>query len=230
MSRPSDFDRPIPGQTVGLVSYVIFEKPRELPDNMGKCYGVFKIRGNHPNKTEAIEKSKELSELDPKNKVLVAEVGKWVPIVSNPDLFSDQTIEVKRDDKQPFALNDEVNKELRRKNDAGVREVQERMEHLKTMDERTETEGTLEAYIKARRVVTTLWENIRRYESEIKDIWRKLEDYTPRMLSMERSHPEYSEDWLEVYNKERRATRLPEYVDLPEFLSYLETERAKTVV
>ena len=202
-------DPPIQGQHLGLLSFMIFKEPRNLRNGM-PVYGFVKLRGNWSDYSQAkFEASKIIREVDSKYVIRITQMGAWVPITEE-DAFVKEKLDVKMR-KGEISLRDEAVKENEAECRRIQREIREREEDVKAGDIYDDP-TSLRFYSMRRVTELRLMDtrvNLIRQLNSYKMILRKVQKETKRL---ERDHPEYIDQWIDCYNKERRKAGIPDYV------------------
>ena len=201
-------DPPIPGQCFSLISFMLFKEPHKLR-NGSPIYGYLKTRGNWATNSQAqFEASKIIREVDSKYTIFVAKTGAWVPI-SEESAFVKEILDIKIKGNE-FSIRDEVVKEKEAKQRQIQREIREREEELKQGDIYDDKLSL--TYYSMRRVT-----ELRLMESRDKQI-RNIDSTKINLMKvqkelklLERNYPEYIDQWIDRYNKERSGAGIPNY-------------------
>jgi hypothetical protein len=203
-------DPPIPNQTLCNTSFMLFAEPKKLKS--GKLlYGFVKNRGNWPDEMSARRSATNIiKEVDSRFQIRMAPVGSWLPITDD-DGFVQELIDVKMSDDEKH-LRDEAAKEKQSKDRQIMRELREREEEVKSGGDIYDDPTSLKYYSMRRVTEIRLIETRERHVKELKELAGTLKRVMTETKTLERSHPEYLEEWLECYNVERRKSGIPDYI------------------
>jgi hypothetical protein len=210
-------DPPIPGQGCALVSFLPFTEPKKT-ENGDTVFGFMKVRGTfagtHINNRAAIEAAQILvREFDSMHPIQCVPVGTWIPVTSEARHVAEK-IDVKMDvdSKEEIHLRDLAAKEKQAKDRAVARELKEREEQVANHDVYDNRES-LEFYVMKRNVVTTLRDSEKALLAKLEDVRCKLAETVKIAKSLDESHPEYNDQWVDCYNKKRREVGIPDFVE-----------------
>ena len=206
----SMIDPPLPGQTRGTLSYMLFDQPKTTK-NGRPIYGFVKLRGNWPDEFNAKrEASKIVKEIDSKFSIRIATVGEWVPITDD-DTFAKEMLDVKASDQQP-QIRDEAMKKKESDQRDKMRQIQDREEQLKTKGDVYDNPDSLDYY--TMKVVTEMkvTEMLEQLENRLNHLKGKAVEVRDELFELEKKHPEYEDKWLDCYNAERAKTGIPAFV------------------
>lgn len=214
---------PRPDQVYAVLTTLALSEPKVLPQ--GKVYGLLRIERVFSSETDAVAHQKTLAEAFPKETFLVGKLGNYLPFTSNPIKFSFDTTTLTGSTLREggFISDSEAQKTLRMQDEMKIRELKDTYENLKQEDENTETEGTVENYIKKRVVTTVLFDTVRSLKDKIEEAESKLTKAITNLLATE--NEDLVSKWLEVYNKKRKATGHSEYKDGLAFIEWLNSQR-----
>ena len=125
-----DSDKPVDGQSHGLISFTLFKEPKPLKS--GKLlYGFFKLRGNYKSREKANMKATNIiKNQDSKFKIRVVNVGEWLPIADDDTLVK-ENVNIKVDASVEEEKRELAIKEERERNERKIREIKEREEEVK---------------------------------------------------------------------------------------------------
>lgn len=204
-------DPPVVNQTLGLLSWVLFDQPKMVE---GKpVYGYIKLRGNHSDQSAAMNAChKIVKEVDSYHKVLIAPVGNWLPITDN-DSFVGEKVDVKMNENE-IHLRDEAMLEKRKREEKIARELQERTEELRREEDKGEND-TLTYYATKRNTDMKVREEIERQEKRLDSLKETHRKVLGELYKLEVANPEYREQWVECYNKKRREVGIADFVEDP---------------
>ncbi len=201
-------DDPISGQTHSLLSFMFFSEPKTLSDG-SIVYGYIKSRGNWGDEEQAIRQSSRIvKEQDSKYEIRIAPTGSWVPITTSSVVVKEH-IDVKTDDNQ-HALRDEAVREKERHRRKLQREIEERTEEAKSGDIYDDPESV--TYYSMRRVTEIkLIEARNKQFDQLENIKDKLGEVQKELYDLECKFPEYENEWVDVYNAERKKSGILNY-------------------
>ncbi len=228
-------DPGIAGQVYGNLSFMLFKEKRVLSSGY-PVFGFVKLRGNHSAKTWAIKDANRIClDVDSKYVVKPAPVGYWVPITDDPS-FSEELIDAAPEDAPKGEGEiDSMRSLATKKKDADrkrrQKEIEDRMEDAKSDDIDDDPESL--RYYSMHRV--TEWRLTERRDIQEKLLRKakdKLLEIRRELKEIELNHPEYADDWLDCYNRERAkagiAPHIPGEDDFKEYedttLEYLRSE------
>jgi hypothetical protein len=209
----SQTDIPVAQQQCGLISWMLFEEPKKLKS--GKpVYGFMKLRGNWSDADMAKNRAADIIRTqDSKNKINLIPIGSWVPITDD-DSVSRETINVNTDD-DPSGLSgmkENAAKELEKEQDRIKREIRERAEEVKNSKDYNDDQDHIDFYTMKRVTWMRLAEERNRLTKQIESVEQKINTTRKVCYGLEQKHPEYKQDWIDNYNKERRKSRIPDYL------------------
>lgn len=208
-------DPPVNGQRLSLLSFMLFSEPRKLSNGV-PVYGYVKCRGNWADENQAkFEASKIIREYDSKYQIRIAPTGVWMPITDESAFVKDQLDVTVREGEK--ALRDQAMKEKEAKERAIMREIREREEELRNDGDIYDDPESLRYYSMKR--VTEL-----RLQEKRDELLRTVEGIKASILKVQResktielTHPEYVDQWVDCYNEERRKSHVPDYVPSEEY-------------
>lgn len=212
-------DPPINNQTIGNVSFMLFDEPKKTK-NGKNMYGFFKLRGVWNGEQQAkFEASKIIREIDSKYPIKLSPVGVWLPITEDEDASKDK-IDVKIKENE-IHLRDEAAKEKEAENKKIQRELEEREKELKSGDIYDDP-ASLKYY--SMRMITSLRlrEERSRLLKQLSSIDTNITKVNKELLGLERTNPQYKDEWVECYNIERRKSGIPDFCPDEEFIKYHE--------
>lgn len=209
-------DKPVANQAVGLTSFFLFKKPfihketiitaaggSEIKET--SVLGFFKLRGNYVDEmTAKIQSSNIIKEQDSKNKILLAPVGSWLPI-TEADFCVRDKLDVKTE-KESIELRDKKAKKKQAKQERKVKELRERVERIKDEERDESDQTTTLGYYTGRRVTEMqLFEYVHLLKKKLAEAEEKLYTVRVELKRLDSEHPTYDNEWLEEYNKGRKA-------------------------
>lgn len=206
-------DFPVAQQAMGLVSFMLFKEPKKLPSGL-PLYGFFKLRGNYSDEDMCKTKASDIiCNQDSKNKIKLAEVGAWLPITEEEGGgIVKETVNVNVDATEQDKLREAAIIEERKKADRVMREIRDREEEVKNSKDYNDEPESLDYYTMKRITWLRLEEQLELLKSQISSIESKKSDTRVLLADLEKAHPEYSEEWIDNYNVERRKSGIPDYV------------------
>jgi hypothetical protein len=214
-------DEPITNQTIGLLSFILFEEPKKT--KRGKnIFGFVKLRGNYADEHAARRNASNIvKEQDSKYRIRLGPVGTWLPITEDDDFVKDQ-LDVRLNDDE-IQLRDEAAHEEEIKRQRKIRELREKEDQVK--DERNDLyadrEG-LEYYTMKRVTEKELHNNVDIIRNKLEDIISKLNTVRQEVCDLDAKHPDYDGQWVERYNVERRKSGIPDFIPNERVLSDFE--------
>lgn len=202
-------DPPINGQKYGNVSFMLFDQPKML--NNKPVYGYVKLRGNHESEeTARADSYRIVRDVDSKFMVLIAPVGWWVPITES-DTAIKEKYDVREDDKE-ILLRDEAVKEKEKKQAKIVQEIRDNEEKLKTGGDIYDNPESLTFYAMKRVTEMTLMETRKAQQEKIDHMQKKIAEQRIILKRLEEKYPDYSKEWIAVYNEERAKSGTPKFI------------------
>lgn len=188
-------DPALSDQEVAILAYKFLEAPLMLPDNE-LFYGWVKVRGAHNNWESAQKYSEQILKYhDSKNKNRIVKMGVWVPL-SSSKLLTKETVTVAESEWQKEQI-----KGLEREKEM-IKEIRDREEKLKQGIDQFE-ENSLDYYIMKKVTLAENQHTLERAMDTVKNCRKNLNTLVPEIEKMEKEHPEYVEEALPKYNKER---------------------------
>lgn len=207
----SQIDLPVSQQECGLASWMLFKEPKKL-QNGSLVHGFIKLRGNYGDANLCKNRAAEIIRVqDSKNKINILPVGAWLPITDD-DSTTRETVNVNVDEDPLTPMRESAVKDAEKDQARIMREVRERAEEVKNAKDYNDDTEHIDFYTMKRVTWMRLLERRQILEKEIDSISDKLKDTRKLLHNLEKQHPNYQEDWIDNYNKERRKTRIPDYV------------------
>jgi hypothetical protein len=202
-------DPPIPNQTMGSLSFMLFDEPHKTKG--GKpIYGFVKLRGNWGEQAQFTrEASKLIREVDSRFQIRAAPVGAWVPITEDDDVVKDIT-DVRMTDEE-IHLRDEAVKQKESERRRIQREIREREEEARNEDT-YDDETSLRFYTMKRVTEMKLVENRDRIQKQLDNIDESLTDTRIILKKLEVDHSTYADEWIDVYNEERHKAGIADFI------------------
>lgn len=209
-----------PSQRFHVVSLVPLTKPVER--NGSTIYGFFRPMANYPTLTDAQNEVKTLAREAPKETFYICPSGSVLPFATSLSKFTreETVLDVNAGG---FSANSEAQKALIREEKAVAEELKTKHDQLEAEDLLTETEGTIQNYIKRRVVISTLYDNIQSLKQKLRDTEEKLGVALKRLLSDETQ--QHADGWLTIYNTKRKESGLPPHSDSVSFSAWLAEKR-----
>lgn len=202
-------DPPISSQHYGNVSFMLFKQPRIYRDK--PIYGYMKLRGNHESEVTARHDAYRLvREVDSKFQVRIAPVGAWVPITES-DVVVKELYDVRESD-QEIHLRDEAVKEKEEYAKKIATEIRDAEERLKNGPDIYDDCESLDFYAMKRVTEMRLTEAYHASLRKIEELENKVGEQRIILKTLEKNHPNYKGEWVDVYNRERSKTSLPQFI------------------
>jgi hypothetical protein len=206
----SNKDTPISKQHTGLVSFMILKEPKKLA-NGSPLYGFFKLRGNWADQEQAESKGARIvREQDSKYKIRVVDVGEWLPLTDDDNLVK-KNVNVNLDATDEERQRELAVREEQSKQNRIMKELKERQEEVQNARDYNDDKEGLDFYTMKRVVWLRMQENIMLLRNQISQLEGKLEGTRQTLRDLDLAHPEYAEEWIGNYNKERRKGGIPDY-------------------
>lgn len=207
----SKTDEPISEQHFGLISFVLLKQEAQTKDGK-KIYGFFKLRGNWASPEQAQSKGARIvREQDSKHKIRVANVGHWLPLCEDNSLVK-QNIGVNLEDTDEEEIRRKAEVQTENKKRQVMREMKEREEEIKNAKDLNEDEESLDHYTMKRVVWMRMRENMQQLRTQTESLDEKYEEVREILRKLDDAHPNYEDEWIENYNKERRKSGIPDHV------------------
>lgn len=206
----SQADDPINNQVIGNVSFMLFKEPKKFRNGQ-PAYGFFKLRGNWASEEQARDQaSKIIREKDSRYIILQAPVGHWVPITDQTAFCKDvHDVKTSKDD---MALHDTAKKEKMAEQKALMREIREREEELKQGGDIYDDPESLTYYSMRRVTEMRLTESRDKQRNQLEALEETLRKVRKELKTLEQTHSEYKDQWIERYNEERRKGGIPDFI------------------
>jgi hypothetical protein len=194
-------DPPIRGQSFGNISFMLFDTPRDFK---GKpIYGYVKLRGNYESDSTArFESYKIVREVDSKFQIRIAPVGSWVPITESNAVVK-ELYDVRESDKE-IHLRDEAVKQKEQEARRIANEIREAEDNLKNGSDIYDNPDSLEFYSMKRVTEMRITEAYQYQLRKIKELEKKLGEQRIILKRLEKDHSNYSSEWVDIYNIERK--------------------------
>jgi len=212
----NNVDKPVTNQSVGVLSFFLFKTPfvhkETLTTSTGEneeketvVHGFVKLRGNYVDRlTAEVQSSNIVKEQDSKNKNLLAPVGSWVPITEN-DFCVKEKLDV-RVDKNSIELRDKRARRKQAKQERKTKELRDRVERLQEEEKDNEDpSGTLKYYTGRRVTEMQLFEYAKLTRKNLAEMEEKLGTVRTELKKLDKDHPSFDNEWIEEYNKGRKA-------------------------
>lgn len=215
----------VPGQSYGLVSFMLFDEPKKLSN--GEFFsGFMKLRGNYGDDSSAKHKaSKIILENDSRHKIQIAPVGNWLPITNN-EILAGEIVNINTDEKQPlldkthtyeYQENQKISKEKKYQ-----REVEERRQQLLDDGDIYDDPKSVKYYSMKRVTGVRLLETRDKLLSQIEEVNKNISKIFKETKDIEKEFEDYPDMWIDVYNEERRKGGIPDYVPEKKFMDEYE--------
>lgn len=195
-------DPPIAGQRMGLISFMIPDKPIKDETNGHTIFSFVKLRGNYADEGLCERESEKIvAKVDSKFTVVTVPVGQWLPITDNPRFFM-KMLEVKTGD-QEIALRDRAAREKAEEEARIIRELKESEERLRNGGDVYDDTTSLDYYVTKRVTFGRLCEERDILRAKVEDVLSKIERTVSELKELEGLKPEHKDNWMERYNVER---------------------------
>jgi hypothetical protein len=200
-------DPPVPDQNFCCLSFM------HLPEPKNGVSAFVKVRGVKVDEKEIKEHAiKLVKEVDSKFPIKIAPVGKWVPVTEGDQYDKDELLI--REDLEDGKIQEDPIKLAEEKHKQRIKQLQERKEQLKDQsakDDPYSDKDGIDYY--TMRQVTIM--NIKRYISEGEEKLRKLQEDLDKIVveleDLDVKHPEYQEQWVQLYNEKREKVGMAAY-------------------
>lgn len=206
----SQTDTPVSKQHMGLISFMMLAEPRQTKDGK-KILGFFKLRGNWSDLEQAESKgARIIREEDSRYKIRVVDVGVWLPLCDDDSLV-----------KKNVNINLNATDDERHREDAAraeeskrrqiMREIKEREIEVKSGKDYNDDEADLNFYTLKRVTWMRMRENLESLENQRNSISKKLIETREKIRELDDKFPDHKDNWLDLYNTERRKAGIPDY-------------------
>lgn len=205
---------PIPGQSVGLISFAFFDND-EVRKGM---HGLFRLDSVWPADEQANKRAeKVIEEMDSRHTIHHAKLGLWYPITNNT-AFSAEVVdpdERKRAAEEHEKMKDDVFFQEREKAAKEARINERRKAELESGEYDKKETGDVHVYVVKKNLTKSLEDSIVRGQKKIEELREKLATTQTIIKDIEESHPEVLEEkdgvklWLRIYNDECEKVGLP---------------------
>lgn len=200
-------DPPIPDQRLFTFSFVPSSKA--VPDEKG-MYGVFKVRGVHPNDNDAISKAESLiRNVDSYHPIYHGLVGRAHPLVPDPEKFTREADEVDIKAHVGSLINETVkaarDKEQKEIADGNKRQKDYLTGESKEQDDNKEIDRYTELQVKRANLIFAildLYNNIRKFKKSLRETISSIEVHDAK-------YPHYKKDYLHRYQKACEEAGIP---------------------
>jgi hypothetical protein len=220
----SNADNPIPGQSMGCLSFMLFREPHK-PKNGKPVYGFVKLRGNWTDQSQAENHSmKIIQEMDSKFPVRIGPVGTWLPITEESG-FNKETKELdleNMDEYKKEAMRERREEEVRIK-----RELREKEDEVKHGGDIYDDPLSLDFYTMKRVTDQRLREMLDIKRKGLISLENKIVITQKILKRLEKEKPEYREQWIDRYNEKRREGGITDYRPSEKELEEYETSVEK---
>ena len=208
-SVKKEVDPEVDGQTHVGLSLMLFKEPKIHRGKM--VSGFMKVRGVHNSAETAVLKSKKLIEkLGDDKKILIAQVGRWLPITES-NFFVEEEHDVDNA-KEKHSLRDTIAKEKELEAKKIMKELKENEAKLKDEGDVYDNPESLYFYTMKRNTEKVLSETLEIERERIKKTEDKLAEQRIICKRLEAKFPSYADEWLDCFNKERMSKGIPEFI------------------
>lgn len=205
-----DFDPPITAQSYGNVSLMLFKEPKKTKSGH-PIFGFMKLRGNHETEMVSYEGAKKIvREVDSKFQIRLAPVGHWVPITED-DKAVKEIYDVRSSD-QEIHLRDEAVKEKESYARKIANELRENEKKLKDGADIYDNPESIDFYTMKRITDMRLTEAYQAAFRKIDEMQKKIGEQRIILKTLEKNHPEYTDQWVDVYNEQRKKSGLNYFI------------------
>lgn len=202
-------DPPINGQNIGNLSFMLFKTPRMFRNK--PVYGYVKLRGNHVDEKSArYDAYRIIREVDSKFQVRLAKVGAWVPITDDDSCIK-ELYDVRENDEEKH-IRDEAVKEREAEARRIAKEIKEAEDALKNGSDIYDNPDSLDFYTMKRVTEMRLTEAYQIAMRKLKELENSMIETHIILRTLEITNPDYNDQWIDVYNKERSKTSLPNFI------------------
>lgn len=202
-------DPPISSQRYGSLSFMLFDTPRIFRNK--PIYGYVKLRGNYESEVVARKDAfRIVRDIDSKFQVRIAEVGTWVPITEN-DCVVKELYDVQESEKETH-LRDEIAKQKEAETRRIANEIRDAEERLTKGKDIYDDCESIDFYTMKRVTEMKLHETYQTQIMKLKELESKIGEQRIILKTLERNHPTYTNEWIGVYNDERKKTSLPNFI------------------
>lgn len=210
----SEIDPPIDNQRFSAISFVLADEPRKLT-NGSIIYGLAKIRGTWADPDLAKQGcTKIIRSTDSKYPTKIAPLGHWFPIIKG-NAFTKENIDVPIDEER--VSKEKILEEAKRRREKEKADFEKRAEELKNEGDLTSDPDSLKFYITRRQAFMFLVTQEEEELKKLEDIRQKIKNAGNDVVNLEKTHPEYNDQWLEIYNKERVSVGAQPFVEDEKF-------------
>lgn len=185
------------------ISFMLLKEPHE------GVYGFFKPRGCYMTEEEAaLGAEKTIKYVDSCFIIHTSHMGRWNPI-TNDKKYSKDRMDVKTEQDEITLRNRALHQESL-KNQELKRELEERKEMVKTQSVKSDDfdPESLEYYIKLVVGCKETQGYIRQGEEKLEKLRKTVSERLGTLSELNKRHPEYEKEWLNVYNKTRESVGL----------------------
>jgi hypothetical protein len=207
----SQVDEPVNQQSFGLISLNLLKTPGKT--TTGKpVYGFLKLRGNWADQDQAKMKAAGIiRDVDSKFKVLIAPVGRWIPITEETGSaemvnVSDEEIKKEHED----AVRDAEKEANRIK-----KEIEEREKEVRDAKDYNDDKDSITYYTMKRNALMSNIETEVQFMKKLESIREAKMKTRHELEVMDKIHPQYREQWVDKMNEERKKAGIKsfEYTD-----------------
>ena len=212
---------PVPGQAVGLISFVFFNND-EVKNGM---HGIFRLDSVWPSEESAEKRTDKILEtMDSRHVVHTVSAGVWNPITNNP-AFSREEVDIdlkKKVEKEHEEMKDDIFFQQREKYAKEARIDEKRRQDLENQTYKPQSDDTLTEFITKQNLLKNLEDYIIEGLKKVDDLREKVKRTKEVVELTKTEHPEFLEivdnkpNWINQYNHVRSEVGLPS-VDEKEF-------------
>ena len=202
-------DPALQGQSHGILTFLLLSEPKKTKHGKN-VYGYVKLRGNFSDDANATARCGTIiKEIDSKSVNRICQVGQYVPITEDSIFVKDQ-LDVRMSEEEHH-IRDQAVKDREAEARKVAREIREREEELKRSGDVYDDPTSLSYYTMKRVTDLKLMEMIEQKERELVSLRDKIITVRTELKNLDKSHPQYNDEWVEEYNKKRRPVGLPDF-------------------
>lgn len=193
-------------------SFMMLDEPKPTRDG-GKLYGMGIIRGHHNSHAAAVRDAERLTRThDSRNQIMCVPQGSWFYLTSDPKAYSEViNVDVNKSQEDDEKLREAQRKRVEEQQRI-AREIKEKEEAMRTAKDIRDDPESLDYYTMKRVTYLSLREereNLDRKVESLKTVTKKL---MKELDTLDNNHPDYTELWVENYNKARVKVGIPPFV------------------
>lgn len=193
-------------------SFMILDEPKVTKEG-GKIYGFGIIRGHHKTHQLACDDAERLIRThDSKNQVLVVPNGEWFCLTSDPNYYSEQkNVDVTKSKEEDEELKKSQAKRIAEQQRI-TREIKEREEAIRNSKDIRENPKSLDYYTMRRVTLNSLIDERENLTNRLESVKTIMTKVMKELNELEKTNPEYIDQWVDRYNVDRLKVSCPAYV------------------